>query len=446
MAEIRVNDIFDELVEENEKITECLNVLIRFKTFIDLISDEMKNNLQSKRLQMFDDYHKEVEEVFIRNEMEFTVNRNLIQRKSQLVESSKPPKSDEIKQQLSSDQTIESTKRVNNKSSKAMKLRKKSSRNQKKTNEDLLMSDENQRFVCSFIGCGKQMKRKDSLRLHLKRHSSVPKTHKCHFEGCSFSTFGRTQLSDHINSHNGVRPFNCEFCPKRFTSTELKKRHTNYHHKVSDQTLICQMDECYKQFKTELSLKDHQKRIHLWEKRFACSQPNCAFKAINKSSLKTHMFNVHSDERPFVCDFEGCSKSYKSSQQLNIHIENHSSERKYKCLSDDCEKTFKSANSLRVHTLWTHSSQLLSCDWPGCEYTCKNRQCLRNHQVVHTSERKFLCVWPQCGKAFKNKSYLDKHLRIHSNDRRYVCSWPGCQYRCTDSGNIIKHKKIHNKN
>ena len=53
MAVIRVNDIFDELVEENEKITECLNVLIRFKTFVDLISDKLKNNFRIKGIADF---------------------------------------------------------------------------------------------------------------------------------------------------------------------------------------------------------------------------------------------------------------------------------------------------------------------------------------------------------------------------------------------------------
>ena len=48
MANIRINDIFEELIEENQKITECLNVLIRFKTFVDLVFDKMKTNFGVK--------------------------------------------------------------------------------------------------------------------------------------------------------------------------------------------------------------------------------------------------------------------------------------------------------------------------------------------------------------------------------------------------------------
>ena len=449
MADIRVNDIFYELIEENEKITECLNVLIRFKTFVDMISDYLKNNLESKVLTIFEDFHKEVEEVFRRNEMEFTVNRNLIQRKSQLVESSKPPKSDEIKQQLSSDQTIHSTK-VGSKQLKprlSLTTKKKTSKNQMKTTqrEEVLISDENQRFVCSFIGCGKELKSKDGLRLHLRRHTTDVRRHKCHFEGCSFSFEKRSNLTNHINKHNGIRPHSCDQCGKRFASYKQIRQHINYTHKVSDHSLICKMDECYKQFKTEHTLKSHQKFHHLDEKRFACSQPNCTFKATHNSTLKIHMFNVHSDERPFVCDFEGCSKSYKNIHQLNIHIQTHSSEAKFKCLTDGCEKTFKTAKNLKTHTLHSHSGPELGCDWPGCDYTTKTPAHLRKHQIIHSSERNFLCVWPQCGKAFKTKDKLNIHLRIHTNDKRYVCSWPGCQYRCTHSGNFFKHKKIHIK-
>ena len=317
MADIRVNEILDEFIEENGKTTECLNVLIRFKTFVDLIS-ELKNNLEPKELQIFEDFHKEVEEVFRRNEMEFTVNRNLIQRKSQLVESSKPPKSDEIRKQLSSDQTLESKKFVANIRSKALKILKKS-RNRKKRTKNVLLMNENQRFVWSFIGCGKELKTKDSLREHLQRHSSDPKAHNCHFEGCSYSTNRESKFTHHINIHNDVRPYKCEFCPKEFFHPQGKKRHIDYHHKETDQTFICQMNECYKQFRTERCLKGHQNRNHL-EKKFACSQPNCAFKAVNKSTIGKHMYYYHSDERPFVCDFEGCPKSFKNRFQLKLHL------------------------------------------------------------------------------------------------------------------------------
>ena len=39
MSYIRVNDIFDELIDENQRLKQCLNVFIEFKTFVDFVFD-----------------------------------------------------------------------------------------------------------------------------------------------------------------------------------------------------------------------------------------------------------------------------------------------------------------------------------------------------------------------------------------------------------------------
>ena len=52
---IRVNDIFDELIDENQRLKQCLNVFIEFKTFVDFISTKIANNLETNEFQKLKD-------------------------------------------------------------------------------------------------------------------------------------------------------------------------------------------------------------------------------------------------------------------------------------------------------------------------------------------------------------------------------------------------------
>ena len=82
--DIRVNDIFDELSEENKRLknelmfaNNCLKVLIKFKTFIDFISDNLKTDLDSNVSQKFEELRKEVKEVLKHKQYNYAVKINL---------------------------------------------------------------------------------------------------------------------------------------------------------------------------------------------------------------------------------------------------------------------------------------------------------------------------------------------------------------------------------
>ena len=68
---VLVNDIFDELFDENKRLLnellfadKCIKVLNKIKTFLDLNSNEIKVNLVSKQLKVFNDLLQTIEEVF----------------------------------------------------------------------------------------------------------------------------------------------------------------------------------------------------------------------------------------------------------------------------------------------------------------------------------------------------------------------------------------------
>ena len=302
-------------------------------------------------------------------------------------------------------------------------------------------------FVCEHDGCDKAFTSNESLREHQKIHTDKGQAYPyiCEFEGCDKKFDRRNKYEEHKNVHFGYFPFECNECPdKRFASRIRLQRHIDVVHKLLDQPLICTIDNCNRQFKTEKSFRLHQSGVHLSGKEFVCDAPNCQYKTPFKKSFIRHKQSVHTKERPFACDVPGCSKSFYDKRGLLSHVKIcHTSEHNFRCSYEGCEKTFKTEKYLKIHTKM-HLGVKFPCDWPGCDYQSATLGCLKTHKLIHVSERNFQCQWPECGKAFKKNSSLQEHIRIHTNDKPYACTWPGCSYRCTNSSNLIKHVKIHN--
>src|ERR1700759_5031704 len=64
LSYIKVNDIFDELIDENKKLRECLKVLIEFKISVDLYLKDITIASDSVNQQKVIQLSKEVEDVF----------------------------------------------------------------------------------------------------------------------------------------------------------------------------------------------------------------------------------------------------------------------------------------------------------------------------------------------------------------------------------------------
>ena len=69
-SQIVVNDVFDELKEENKRITnkllfadKFLKVLIEFKCFVELNSNQFKLNLEENNKQLFEELCEKVKQV-----------------------------------------------------------------------------------------------------------------------------------------------------------------------------------------------------------------------------------------------------------------------------------------------------------------------------------------------------------------------------------------------
>ena len=325
--------------------------------------------------------------------------------------------------------------------------------------------------------------------------------------------------------------------PEEQPNSLLLLRRNNFDAKT--QSYVCPNPYCDKSFPTDTKLYQHFRFTHHAIIKHFCEEPNCGkgFKTLGK--LRNHSL-THSDYRPFVCPFEGCEYKSKLKQALDQHLVIHSEVRSYKC--SECEKTFKLKASFVQHMKQNHSTRpafkcvvegchqkfrksndlikhkrnehnlikTYSCGWPGCEYestylgtikshrklhktkkgyvfkpkvteipepeeqpnslllmqrnnfdaktqsyVCPNPYCHKSFPTnqnlyqhfhsIHHSINKYFCEEPNCGKGFKTRTELKTHSIVHSEDKPFVCSFEGCEFKSKNRYYFNKHLVSHSE-
>merc|ERR1711976_689777 len=73
---------------------------------------------------------------------------------------------------------------------------------------------DNQKKPCTWPGCNKVFSCERAMRRHIYNVHQEVRRHKCPHCDKAFKT--KYNLDDHIRTHTGEKPFECEYCGSRF--------------------------------------------------------------------------------------------------------------------------------------------------------------------------------------------------------------------------------------
>ncbi|CAK9822238.1 Endothelial zinc finger protein induced by tumor necrosis factor alpha [Anthophora retusa] len=351
-------------------------------------------------------------------------------------------------------------------------------------------------YLCDL--CGKSFKHSNNLRGHKRTHldDSKKKRHVCEICGNAFRS--RFHLAEHMNQHNGNKPYSCEKCGKTFYkriqlrqhklshglnkhicpvcgTTFNRKGNMNTHlkrHNNGDGTYTCSV--CMLRCKSMSELKLHRKkhtdqdiiesikrkcndktiwqcnncnrifstravllnheRIHKGE-RISVECNICGKKLASKNSLIYHTKSIHSSERPHMCQY--CGESFVSKEARLIHERIHTGERPYVCKI--CKMEYKCSSNLNQHMKIHSGVKPYKCTY--CDKSFTRKGALNVHERIHTGEKPFACE--TCGRTFSQKNDMLKHTRTH-NAKSLRCEQ--CDEIFAKKKDILKHIVLHEQN
>lgn len=135
--------------------------------------------------------------------------------------------------------------------------------------------------------CGKRLQNNAGYNRHIRNVHINYRAFAC--DRCPMRFHIKSDLRDHMLSHDNIRNHICFKCGKRFRIREKLNRHLRTHENIRN--FVCRI--CNKTFSRNDNFKKHL-QIHTGEKPFQCLICDTAFlyKQILRTHIMTHGFQI----------------------------------------------------------------------------------------------------------------------------------------------------------
>ena len=348
MARLEVNDVFDELREENRRLSQLVSMVYRLSKLLDQFRDSLSDACQRcqcehnpKTKQSFDVLHAQYQtlsgqlSVALKAQPSHslsaaTIGGNYVRKQINYV------KRNQVKDNIKDVKDIKEIKEV-------------------KDVKDIKNVEE-------------VLKREETDK---KLDASSDYSLGGHSDGGNdpwwwWSSVGKDETGDQKVEESKPQPIDTSLfltSDSEFSRT-VQSRPSGQHKR-----LVCNFADCDFQCLREEKMNNHIRELH--HNRTPLNCPDCGAVCWGKHQMGKHVIKTHPEHydpilQKFICVFAGCNLKFPRYSALELHRRRHTGEKLYKCSKDypDCVWTFFTPAELRNHQVNSHFKVELSCpEW-----------------------------------------------------------------------------------